>query len=142
MSHPSNNNRVMANEEVVDEGVIVEDEVVTSRARETRPNPSNNLSPRLAPLNLLLPRLPLLTHSSSVTSHPPLSLSLLCHHHHSTRASTRLYLLRGGLVLHQPHRLSNALRELSVPLTLAPSRSVLPPRRTKSHWIGLEMRMT
>ena len=38
MSHPSNNNRVMVNEEVDDEEETVADEAVTSKAQETRPS--------------------------------------------------------------------------------------------------------
>ena len=86
MSHPLSNNRVMVNE-VVDTGEgTVEDKAITSKALAIRPSPSNSLSLKLDPLNLLLlPPLQLLTPSSSDmgTSHPP-SLSLLHHPHHFT----------------------------------------------------------
>ena len=144
MSHPSNNNRVMVNEEVVVAEGIVLGVAETSKARETRLSPPNNHNLRLVPLNhlLLLPRLPLLTPSSLVTSLPPSSHFHLRRPHHSTRALTKLYLWRGGLGSPQPPKPSNALRGLSVPLTLVPLRSVPLPRMTRFLWIGLEMKMT
>ena len=85
MSHPLNNNRVMANEAAdVAEGTAL-DKAETSRVRETRPSPSSSPSLKLVLLTLLLlPRLPLSTHSSSVISCPPPSHSLLRRPHHST----------------------------------------------------------
>ena len=116
----------------------------TSKARETRPSLPSKANLRLAPLNrlLLLPRLPLLTPSSLVTLRRPPSHSLLRRPHHSTRASIKLYLWRGESALPQPLRPSNVSKVLSVPLTLAPSRNDLLPRRMRSLWIGLGMRTT
>ena len=144
MSHPSNNNRVMVNEEAADAEEIVLGVAETSKARETRPNLPSKLNLRPAPLNylLLLPRLPLLTRSSLVTLRLPSSRSLLRRPHHSTRASTKLYLWRGESASPPPPKLSNALRVLSVPLTLDPSRSNLLLRRMKFLWIGLGTKTT
>ena len=84
----------MVNEEVAAVEEIALGVAGTSKAWETRPSLPSKPNLRLAPLNhlLLLPWLPLLTPSSLVTLHPPSSHSLLCHPHHSTRASTKLYL--------------------------------------------------
>ena len=144
MSHPSNNNRVMVNEEVV----VAEETALgvagTSKARETRPSLPSSHNLRLAPPNnfLPLPRLPLLTHSSLVTSLLPSSRFHLRRPHHSTQALTKLYLWRGESGLPQPPKPSNVLRRLSVPLTLVPSRSVLLQGTMRFLWIGLEMRTT
>ena len=75
----------MANKVVnAEEGTML-DEVVTNKALEIRPSPSNSHSLRLAPLNLLLlPWLQLLTPSSSGTLCPPPSLFYLRYLHHST----------------------------------------------------------
>ena len=143
MSHPSNNNRVMANEEVVVAEETALDVAGTNKARETRPSLSSNHSLRLVPPKHLLlpPRLPHLTPSSLVISPLPSSHFRL-RRPHSTQASTKLYLWRGGLELLQPLRPSSALKGLSVPLTLVLSRSVPLPRTTKCLWTGLEMRTT
>ena len=134
----------MVNEEVAAVEEIVLGVAETSKAQETRPSPLSKTNLRLALPNhlLLFPRLPLLTPSSLVTSRPPSSRFLLHRPHHSTRASTKLYLWRGESALPQPLRLSNVLKVLSVPLTLDPSRNVPLLRRTKSPSIGLETRMT
>ena len=94
MSHPLNNNRVMVNEEVAVTEEIVLGMAGTSKAQETRPSLPSKPNLRLVLLNhlLLLPQLPLLTPSSSVTSCPPLSRFCLHRPHHSTRALTKLYL--------------------------------------------------
>ena len=96
----------MVNEVVVATKEIMLGVAGTSKAQETRPSPLNSPNLRLGPLNrlLLLPRLPLLTLSSLVTSRPPLSHSLLCHPHHSIQASTKLSLWRGESVLPPPLR--------------------------------------
>ena len=144
MSHPSNNNRVKVNEEVVAAEETALGVAGTSKALGTRPNLSSSPNLRLALPNhlLLLPRLPLSTPSSLVTSPPPSSRSHLRRPHHSTQASTKLYLWRGELGSPQPPKPSNALRGLSVPLTLVPLRSVPLRRMTRSLWIGLGMRTT
>ena len=142
MSHPSNNNRVMANEEVVVAEETALEVAGTNKARETRPSLSSNHSLRLVPPKHLLlpPRLPHLTPSSLVISPLPSSHFRL-RRPHSTQASTKLYLWRGGLELPRPPKPSNALKELSVPLTLAPSRSVPLQRTMRFLWIGLVMKM-
>ena len=98
-SHPSNNNRVMVNEVVAAVEETALGEAGTSKARETRPSLPSSPNLRLALLNLLLlPQLPPLTLSSLVTLHPPPSCSHLRHPHHSTQASTKLYLWHGESV--------------------------------------------
>ena len=93
MSHPSNNNRVMVNEEVAVTKGIVLGVAEASKAQETRPSLPNNCNLRLALPNLLLLLwLPPSTLSSLVTSRPLSSCSLLCCPRHSTQASIKLYL--------------------------------------------------
>ena len=133
---------------MVNEGVVTAEETVlgvvgTSKARKTRPNLPSNPNLRLAPHNsLLLTWLPLSTPSSSVTSRPPSSRSHLRRFHHSTRASTKLYLWRGESALPPPLKPSSVLRASSVPLTLIPSKRALLLTRMRSLLIGLGTKTT
>ena len=87
---------------MVNEEVDIREEIAlgmagTSKAQETRPSLSSSPSHKPAPLNLL-PRLLLLIPFSLGILHLPPSHSHLCRPHHSTQASIKLYLWRGGLV--------------------------------------------